>query len=116
MRREAPLGCLRELTLEEPGTLSKGAHWGSETAVLPSGKEGPMKIEKLFNVLVVGGALMAGCGGVPAVPDEMPIGTPEVPATAPASDAKDAPEGDDAQKPADGEKKADGEDGSCAWF
>ena len=71
-----------------------------------------MKIEKLFRVLVVGGALMAGCGGAPAVPDEVPTEKPAAPA-----ESDEAPASDDADKPATEEdKKEDGKDGICTWF
>lgn len=69
-----------------------------------------MKVDKLFGVLVLGGGLMAGCGGQPA-----PMPSEESPAVAPADDAAEPAEGDAAGGPA-GEAGADGESGKCAWY
>ena len=74
-----------------------------------------MKVDKLFNVLVVGGAMMAGCAGTPSTPDKMPVGQPPAPAEAPASPDEAQP-ADDAAKPAEEGEKKDGDDGTCAWF
>ena len=70
-----------------------------------------MKVEKLFKVLVVGGAMMAGCATARPVPDAPPVPKPS--------------EAAKAQAPVDGEKaepnktkKAEAEElpGVCAWF
>ncbi len=81
-----------------------------------------MKVDKLFQVLVVGGGLMVGCGGAPATP-------PAAPAT-PEESASDAPAPDDTPEAAPEEaapEEAAPEDaapaepakkpaGACAWF
>lgn len=66
-----------------------------------------MKVDKLFAVLVVGGGMMAGCGGAPKAQPE------EAPASAPADEAP----AEDAAQPASAPAAAeDGDDGKCAWF
>ncbi len=63
-----------------------------------------MKVDKLFAVLVLGGGVMAGCGGQPQT-------KPEAPADAASADEAPADEA-----PASQPEAGDGEAGKCAWF
>jgi len=67
-----------------------------------------MKVDKLFAVLVIGGGMMAGCGGQPQTMPEA--------SDASAEEAPDEAEQAPASAPAAGEAGADGKDGKCAWY
>lgn len=68
-----------------------------------------MKVDKLFAVLVLGGGMLAGCGGQPQTKPEAPEPTDEAPADDGDEGGEEAGEGGAAA----GEE---GEDGKCAWF
>jgi len=71
-----------------------------------------MEIDKLFHVLVVGGALTVGCGGAPTKPAEAPASQPEAPASQPQAQ----PGADDGASSGEGKKEEEGQDGVCGWF
>lgn len=70
-----------------------------------------MKVDKLFAVLVLGGGMLAGCGGQPQPKADAPEATDDAP-------ADDGDDGDEMGEGGEGEAAAgeDGEDGKCAWF
>ncbi len=74
-----------------------------------------MHIARLFKVLVVGGALMAGCGGVQKTPDKPAHKTTKA-ATPAAGEEAQAPEATDEsadkKKPADKTAPA----ATCVWY
>lgn len=67
-----------------------------------------MKVDKLFAVLVLGGGVMAGCGGQPQAKPEAPGGESS------ANDTADERPAD--ETPASQPEAGDGEAGKCAWF
>ncbi len=74
-----------------------------------------MEIDKLFHVLVVGGALTVGCGGAPTLPDPKPAEAPASQPEAPASQPQVQPGADDGASSGEG-KEEEGRDGVCGWF
>ena len=77
-----------------------------------------MKLDRLFNVLVLGGALVAAntaCGSAPTLPDKPPTEAPaQEPSSKPASsDSKKNDSEEQEQEPSDEEII---KDGVCSWL